>query len=82
MSPDAEGYDDLTPEEVQSCSILRITPLQYLKVKETLLNHSKTKGFFRKREAQKICRIDVNKTGKIYDWFVALGWLTNPDESN
>ncbi|KAJ1910139.1 hypothetical protein IWQ60_010810 [Tieghemiomyces parasiticus] len=31
---------------------------------------------FRKRDAQKLCRIDVNKTSKIVDWFVDMGWLT------
>lgn len=71
----AEGYDLLTSDELQTCSILRLAPIQYYKVKETLLMHRDTKGFFRKREAQKLCRIDVNKTGKIYDWFVSLGWL-------
>ncbi|KAJ1652632.1 hypothetical protein IWQ61_007075 [Dispira simplex] len=35
----------------------------------------KSKRSFRKRDAQKLCRIDVNKTSKIVDWFVEMGWL-------
>ncbi|KAI8866852.1 hypothetical protein GQ42DRAFT_158410 [Ramicandelaber brevisporus] len=32
----------------------------------------------RKREAQKMCHIDVNKTSKLFDWYAELGWLHSP----
>ncbi|KAJ3343243.1 Transcriptional adapter ada2 [Gonapodya sp. JEL0774] len=75
VTPDMIGYNLLTVEEKRICSILRLYPEQYLKIKETLLTAKETRGFFKKREAQKMCRVDVNKTAKIYDWFIALGWL-------
>ncbi|KXS20515.1 hypothetical protein M427DRAFT_131305 [Gonapodya prolifera JEL478] len=75
VTPDMIGYNLLTSEEKRICSILRLYPEQYLKIKETLITAKETRGFFKKREAQKMCRVDVNKTAKIYDWFIALGWL-------
>ncbi|KAJ3144654.1 Transcriptional adapter ada2 [Geranomyces variabilis] len=69
------GYDLLSREEVRTCRTLRLVPESYLKIKAILLGAREQRGAFKKRDAQKWCRIDVNKTGKLYDWFSALGWL-------
>ncbi|KAI8823642.1 uncharacterized protein EV422DRAFT_521827 [Fimicolochytrium jonesii] len=66
------GYSQLTSEEVRTCRTLRLYPATYLQIKTTLLQ---APPGFKKREAQKWCRVDVNKTGKLYDWFAALGWI-------
>jgi hypothetical protein len=59
---DTEGYNNLTFEEIGICSTLRILPLQYLHIKETILgNVLKLKGPFKKRDAKSWFRIDVNK---------------------
>ncbi|KAJ3108458.1 Transcriptional adapter ada2 [Phlyctochytrium planicorne] len=78
ISPSDEGYEKLQPDEVTVCSTLRLPPNVYLSIKETLLSARHEKGTFKKREAQRWCRVDVNKTGKIFDWFVAKGWLLLP----
>jgi hypothetical protein len=78
IDPASEGYDQLQPDEVQTCSILRLPPTVYLKIKETLVSARHYKGTFKKRDAQRWCRVDVNKTGKIFDWFIAKGWLVAP----
>ncbi|KAJ2907757.1 hypothetical protein GGI21_003566 [Coemansia aciculifera] len=67
----------LAPAESHCCSVLRILPEQYLAIKHTLLKEGRARlpGSFKKRDAQRLCRIDVNKTSKIYEWFVTLGWL-------
>ncbi|KND02719.1 uncharacterized protein SPPG_01802 [Spizellomyces punctatus DAOM BR117] len=75
ITPATPYYSHLTPEELHTCSTLRLLPETYLKIKETLLTAKAERGPFKKRDAQKWCRVDVNKTGKLYDWFVALGWL-------
>ncbi|KAJ1999785.1 hypothetical protein H4R26_004920 [Coemansia thaxteri] len=69
--------DKLAPAESHCCSVLRILPEQYLAIKLTLLREGRSRlpGSFKKRDAQRLCRIDVNKTSKIYEWFVAIGWL-------
>ncbi len=69
-----EGYAQLTPEEIQTCRILRLSPAQYLHIKATMLK-AVMKGPFKKRDAQGWFRIDVNKTNKLYDWFYHLGWI-------
>ncbi|KAJ2538905.1 hypothetical protein EV175_006405 [Coemansia sp. RSA 1933] len=69
--------DKLASAEQHCCSVLRILPEQYLAIKHTLLKESRSHepGLFKKRDAQRLCRIDVNKTSKIYEWYVSLGWL-------
>ncbi|KAJ1647621.1 hypothetical protein LPJ64_001000 [Coemansia asiatica] len=69
--------DKLAAAERHCCSVLRILPEQYIAIKQTLLREGRSRqpGTFKKRDAQRLCRIDVNKTSKIYEWFVNIGWL-------
>ncbi|KAJ2697866.1 hypothetical protein FB645_005804 [Coemansia sp. IMI 203386] len=71
--------DTLSTAEQECCSILRLLPKQYLVVKHTLIQAGKQypPGSFKKRDAQKLCRIDVNKTSKVFEWFVKLNWIPN-----
>ncbi|KAJ3042157.1 hypothetical protein HDV00_008043 [Rhizophlyctis rosea] len=79
IPPTSPGYDLLTPEELRTCSTLRMMPSQYLTVKETLLG-AVWRGPLKKREAKRWFRIDVNKTAVLYDWFKALGWIPGEEE--
>ena len=76
---DAEGYEDLTREEIQTCRILRILPAQYMHIKQVMLQQI-LKSHFKKRDAQAWFRIDVNKTNRLYDWFCSLGWIPEREE--
>ncbi|KAJ3090081.1 Transcriptional adapter ada2 [Quaeritorhiza haematococci] len=72
----AEALELLHPHEHTACTILRLKPAPYLFVKQTLLKAS-IRGPFKKRDAQSWFRMDVNKTNRIYDWFVGIGWIPN-----
>ncbi|KAJ1931443.1 hypothetical protein FBU59_006707 [Linderina macrospora] len=77
---DVSGYpmaEVLAPAERDCCSILRLLPEQYLTIKQSLVRAGRTlpAGTFKKRDAQKLCRVDVNKTSKVFEWFVKLGWI-------
>jgi hypothetical protein len=61
--------------EFELCCFLRLAPLQYLNGRETLLRNYRRQGFFRKSAAQKMLRIDVNKTGSIYEFCRTRRWL-------
>lgn len=74
IDPKEPRYDDLTSEELRTCVTLRLRPIHYLHIKETLLKAS-VRGPYKKRDAQGWFRIDVNKTNKVYDWFVTIGWI-------
>ncbi|KAG0067774.1 hypothetical protein BGZ92_005054 [Podila epicladia] len=75
------GYDQLHPHEARIASTLRLSPAQYLSCKKTLIMASRqfyaVKGGkqFRKSDAQKLCRIDVNKTSQLWEVFARIGWL-------
>ncbi|ORX60028.1 hypothetical protein BCR36DRAFT_579474 [Piromyces finnis] len=77
---DAPLYDLLNKEEIQTCSLLRILPSQYLRVRDILIKGYKKNGYYLKKDAKKWCRgIDVNKTAKLYDWWIDIGWLPFKD---
>ena len=70
-----ENIDDLEEEEFHICSVLRIFPAQFLKAKEVMTAEAKARGYFKKSAAQKMLRMDVNKTGKLYDYFMEKGLI-------
>ncbi|KAI8842465.1 hypothetical protein BJ741DRAFT_661142 [Chytriomyces cf. hyalinus JEL632] len=72
------GIEQLADDEVETCNILRVPPVDYIHVKHILLSAREKFGTFTKRQAQKWYGIDVNKTGKIFDWFVSKNWLLLP----
>ncbi|KAJ2659722.1 hypothetical protein IWW48_003323 [Coemansia sp. RSA 1200] len=77
---DVTGYplaEFLSLAELDCCSILRLHPEQYLAIKHSLVRAGRTMpaGTFKKRDAQKLCRVDVNKTSKVFEWFCKLGWI-------
>ncbi|KAJ2696471.1 hypothetical protein FB645_006192 [Coemansia sp. IMI 203386] len=80
--------EHLATAERDCCSILRLYPEQYLTIKQSLVRAGRTlpPGTFKKRDAQKLCRVDVNKTSKVFEWFCKLGWIphasTKPNTGN
>ncbi|KAF9962771.1 hypothetical protein BGZ70_007893 [Mortierella alpina] len=77
----APGFTKLHSHEVYVASTLRLTPAVYLSCKQTLVSasrgYAKTGKLFRKSDAQKLCKIDVNKTSKLWEVFARFGWLSN-----
>ncbi|KAI7864757.1 Homeodomain-like protein [Spinellus fusiger] len=76
---DLPFYEKLHPGEVHIASTLRLTPEQYLRCKRVLIlgaqEASKKNSSFRKSDAQRVCRIDVNKASTLWSVFGRLGWL-------
>lgn len=73
-----EGVDMLSASEKDLCSRLRMYPRPYLIIKETLLSEYARTGILKRRRARELIKIDVNKTGKLYDFFVENGWIKPP----
>lgn len=82
------GYELLHPHEAYIASTLRLSPAQYLGCKRTLILASreyfarKDGKQFRKSDAQKLCRIDVNKTSRLWEVFARIGWLEGIGEKD
>ncbi|KAI8984770.1 hypothetical protein BDF20DRAFT_816982 [Mycotypha africana] len=72
-------YDHLHPAEIMMASSLRLSPVQYLKCKRTLIMAAKKlqeqRVPFTKSVAQRLCRVDVNKTSALWTIFGQLGWF-------
>lgn len=70
-----EGYELLSEKERHICSILRLYPRLYLSIKDTLIREYLQHGYLRRSQARAAVKIDVNKTSKLYDFFVSAGWV-------
>lgn len=71
-----ENFPGITKEECDAISGLKVSYTQYIKARNTLLTYSKNIGQIKKRDAGKLCRMDVNKSGKLYDYFYDNKWLS------
>lgn len=77
----APGASLLDEPEFELCSLLRLQPLQYFQSRETLLRNYRERGFYKKSAAQKMLHIDVNKTGRLYDFFVKMSWMPETEDA-
>jgi len=73
------GGDLLSSQERALCSTLRLLPQHYLMIKERLIRECFTRGFIKEHQAKQLIKIDINKTSKIFDFFVSVGWLNTQD---
>lgn len=66
----------LTPEEIDLCEKIRLYPKPYLVIKETVLKEAlKTNGQLKKKQVREIVKLETGKGGRIFEFFVAGGWL-------
>ena len=70
-----EGYELLSNQEKELCLELELIPQHYIMIKERLIKESYARGFLQPNQAKQLITIDVQKTQKIFDFFVSLGWL-------
>ncbi|KAJ7382127.1 Transcriptional adapter 2-alpha [Desmophyllum pertusum] len=73
------GVEQLRPMERELCSGLRLLPHDYQTYKSTLIKEYEKQGSLRLAQARTLIRIDVNKTRKMYNFFVEQGWVKQPD---
>lgn len=69
------GAELLGKAEIAMCGSLKITPHQYMIVKDVLVRENARLGHLRKKDAKSIIRLDSSKVLKIYDYLQACGWI-------
>ncbi|KAI0161933.1 transcriptional adaptor-like protein [Hypoxylon sp. FL1284] len=66
----------LTPEETELCKVSRLQPKPYLMIKEQIFKEAlKGNGALKKKQVKEICRLDSQKGGRIFDFFINSGWI-------
>ncbi|KAI9492776.1 hypothetical protein BDB00DRAFT_764882 [Zychaea mexicana] len=72
-------YGRLHHTEADVISHMRLSPQLYLRCKRAIIMAAREFSMlgleFRKSDAQKVCRIDVNKSSRLWAAFNAYGWL-------
>lgn len=67
----------LTKDEQIVCSQLRICPKPYIMMKESVIREAQRHGgALKKKSCREICRIDSTKAGKLYDFWMYSGWIS------
>ncbi|GLE00661.1 hypothetical protein PINS_up009449 [Pythium insidiosum] len=69
------GSHLLAPKEKELCAKLKLLPKHYLVIKDALVRECYRLGYLTEKTAQDIVKIDVNRTGQIYEFFVSCGWV-------
>ncbi|KAE8442501.1 hypothetical protein EG329_003282 [Mollisiaceae sp. DMI_Dod_QoI] len=66
----------LTQEEVELCEKTRLHPKPYLVIKEAVMKEAlKGNGQMKKKQVKELTKLENQKGGRIFDFFVAHGWL-------
>ena len=63
-------YDQLSKEERQICSEIRVVPQVYLQIKQVMVQECLKQDGLRLADIRPLVKIDVNKTRKLYDYFL------------
>ena len=72
----APGLQLLTKEEIELCRTLRLQPKPYLAIKEAIVKEAvRVNGMLKKKQVREICHLDSQKGGRIFEFFVASGWV-------
>lgn len=72
----APGLQLLTTEEIELCRTLRLQPKPYLAIKEAIVKEAvRLNGMLKKKQVREICHLDSQKGGRIFEFFVASGWV-------
>ncbi|PBP20374.1 transcriptional adaptor-like protein [Diplocarpon rosae] len=66
----------LTEEEIDLCEKTRLHPKPYLVIKESVMKEAlKWNGMLKKKQVRELARLESQKGGRIFDFFVSAGWL-------
>ena len=74
-----EGIGYLSEKERNLCRKIRLTPKQYMEIKQVIIHESLKKGLLDKDGANNkrtMVVIDVEKRGNVFDFMVKAGWLS------
>jgi len=74
----SDGIELLSEKEKNICSLLRLYPRLYLNIKDTLIREYLRTGGLKRAQARAAVKIDVNKTSRLYDFFISAGWIKPP----
>ena len=71
-------YDQLSSEERQLCSDNRVVPEIYLQIKQIMIQECLKQEGLRLADIRPLVKIDVNKTRKLYDYFLQNELIYKP----
>lgn len=70
------GADLLSRTELDLVVAVKVSPHQYLLVKEALVREAARVGYVRKKDAKLLVRLEPVKVNKLYDYIAGAGWIS------
>lgn len=80
LSLGLSNYENLSKDEQELCSLIRVIPEKYIMYKKLLTTENSKLGYLRLADARKLIKIDVNKTRVMYDFFFERGFINKPSQ--
>eukprot|EP00095_Tigriopus_kingsejongensis_P010389 maker-scaffold1615_size33485-snap-gene-0.11 protein:Tk10389 transcript:maker-scaffold1615_size33485-snap-gene-0.11-mRNA-1 annotation:"transcriptional adaptor 2a" len=74
------GYDKLNDEERTLCSKTRVSPENFLEIRELMIEECRKNQGLSLADARPVFKIDVNKTRRLYDYFLVKGLIHRPSK--
>lgn len=72
----------LEPAEVELCRLLHLHPKAYLCIKDAVFREAmRCEGKLKKKNVREISHVDTTKGGRLFEFFVEMGWLGNAAKS-
>ncbi|KAK5740223.1 Transcriptional adapter ada2 [Elasticomyces elasticus] len=72
----------LSAPERELCSKLRLQPKAYMAIKDKVLAEAlKSEGKLKKKYVREMVKIDTTRGGKLFEFWVDMGWVTNAAKS-
>ncbi|GAB0497609.1 hypothetical protein MMPV_008944 [Pyropia vietnamensis] len=70
------GADLLSRAELDLVVAVKVSPHQYLLVKEALVREAARVGYVRKKDVKLLVRLEPVKVNKLYDYIAGAGWIS------
>lgn len=74
------GYEKLNAKEKELCRNIRLVPISYTELKDTLVQENAKTGSLKLLTARRLLKIDVNKTRRLYDFLIQEGYINKPNK--
>lgn len=74
-----EGFHQLDDTERLACAHLQLYPKQFLALRDHVVKESAARGLLDSNTSPALLKVDINRTKKIFDFYVSKGWDSLPE---
>lgn len=74
--------EHLSQEEIRLCSLLHLTPQNYIYMKNMVIQECSKNGIVSPDNMQQRITVEIEKSKKVFEFFINSGWINDPMSSS